>query len=92
MERISDWAKGSSEIVAIRPASESAIAGTVAMLAEPVSKNLPGSSFRSTLSLIASISSGTRWTSSIMARSSPLTNPTGSARAAPNAPASSSVI
>lgn len=80
MDWISDWANGSREIVAVLPARGSAIAGTAAMLAELVKRNLPGRSSRSTLSLIASISSGARWTSSITAFSIPLTKPTGSAR------------
>ncbi len=79
-------------MTAIRPARESAIAGMVARLAEPVNRNRPGSGSSSTLALIASIRSGALCTSSITARLIPRMNPVGSVFAAFKVPASSSVM
>jgi hypothetical protein len=89
---ISAWDSGQSATVSTRPTSASATRGSDSTLAEPVSRNWPGSGSRSTIRLISSKTSGARWTSSIATgRSSPATNPTGSSDAARRAPASSKV-
>lgn len=90
MFRSSPWAKGSKRIMLIRPASESATRGSAIKPANPDGRNRPGRESASTTVLIASTSTGTRWISSMMARSRFQTNPTGSAGANSRTAASSS--
>jgi hypothetical protein len=83
--------KGSNGRVSIRPAEESATAGSSIKLADPVRRNRPGRRSSSTLLLMASSNSGARWISSITARSRLRIIPAGSSRADRSVSSSSKV-
>lgn len=87
----SSWLNGHRVIRSIRPVKVSATPRLALSCEEPVSRNRPGRWSRSTLALIASSRSGTRWTSSIASSPGrPATKPAGSASAAVRVAMSSS--